>query len=128
VHDFYNTTMMMNALIEEECKRQNMDMTAGDRYKYLWADEDSADYRKPTKVTAALYCDLLFAWTERQLEDPAKFPKNGEYGEAFMSSVKHIFKRLFRVYAHLYYHHFEYVCHIGTARPAVSAPANESLD
>jgi len=65
-------------------------------------------------VSASLYCDLLFAWTERQLEDPVVFPKSGEYGPKFLSAVKHIFKRLFRVYAHLYYHHFEHICSIGS--------------
>jgi MOB kinase activator 1 len=113
VQDFYNQTIMTFALIEQECAKDNLEMTAGERYKYLWQDPQSSEYTKPTKVSAAQYCDLLFAWTERHLEDPEIFSKTGAYGSKFMPAVKQIFKRLFRVYAHLYYHHFEYVCSIG---------------
>jgi len=114
VQDFYNQTMMVFDLIEQEATRLGLDMTAGDRYKYLWMDAEAREYSTPTKVSAAMYCDLLFAWTDRQLEDPAVFPKTGDYGSKFVPAVKQIFKRLFRVYAHLYYHHFEYVCSIGS--------------
>lgn len=124
VQDFYNQTMMVYALIEQECTSVRTSdskveegcaycFSAGERYKYLWMDAESKEYTAPTKVSASCYCDLLFAWTERQLEDPKIFPKSGEYPSKFIATVKQIFKRLFRVYAHLYYHHFEYVCTIG---------------
>lgn len=115
VQDFYNQTMMVYALIEQECAQytEEQGFSAGERYKYLWMDAESKEYTSPTRVSASCYCDLLFAWTERQLEDPKIFPKSGEYPSKFIATVKQIFKRLFRVYAHLYYHHFEYVCTIG---------------
>lgn len=50
-----------------------------------------------------------------QLDDPAIFPH--EYGVPFpanfMAVVKIIFKRLFRVYAHIYHSHFKHVCSLG---------------
>merc|ERR1712159_547648 len=79
VQDFYNQTMMVYACIESECTEEKCpEMAAGDRYKYLWMDADSVENKKPTKVHAALYCELLFAWTDRQLEDPEIFPKDDD--------------------------------------------------
>ncbi len=50
-----------------------------------------------------------------QLDDPAIFPQ--QYGvhfpPNFVDVVKVIFKRLFRVYAHIYHSHFKNVCSLG---------------
>jgi hypothetical protein len=47
-----------------------------------------------------------------QIDDPSVFP--GQFGEPFppnfMDVVRTIFKRLFRVYAHIYHSHFKQVC------------------
>lgn len=46
-----------------------------------------------------------------QIDDPGVFP--GQFGEPFptnfMDVVRTIFKRLFRVYAHIYHSHFKQV-------------------
>ncbi len=50
-----------------------------------------------------------------QLDDPNIFPH--QYGVPFppnfLEVVKVIFKRLFRVYAHIYHSHFKNVCSLG---------------
>jgi Mob1/phocein family len=50
-----------------------------------------------------------------QLDDQAIFPQ--QYGvpfpQNFVDVVKVIFKRLFRVYAHIYHSHFKHVCSLG---------------
>jgi hypothetical protein len=50
-----------------------------------------------------------------QIDDPSVFP--GQFGEPFppnfMEVVRTIFKRLFRVYAHIYHSHFKQVCSLG---------------
>jgi len=47
-----------------------------------------------------------------QIDDPRLFPQR--YGEPFPSNfmqiVQTIFKRLFRVYAHIYHSHFRSIC------------------
>lgn len=35
---------------------------------------DGKNYKKPTKVSAPQYMDLLFGWIDEQLQDPAIFP------------------------------------------------------
>lgn len=56
------------------------------------------------------FCILLL-----QIDDPSVFP--GQFGEPFpanfMDVVRTIFKRLFRVYAHIYHSHFKQVCSLG---------------
>ncbi len=50
-----------------------------------------------------------------QIDDPYLFPQH--YGEPFPPKFKDvidsIFKRLFRVYAHIYHSHFKHVCALG---------------
>lgn len=49
------------------------------------------------------------------MDDPQIFPQH--YGEPFpanfRSVIESIFKRLFRVYAHIYHSHFKHVCALG---------------
>jgi MOB kinase activator 1 len=49
-------------------------MSAGPKYEYLWMDERSEQYKKPTKVSAPLYIELMFNWIDEQLSDPRIFP------------------------------------------------------
>ncbi|KAM0044770.1 putative MOB kinase activator family [Helianthus debilis subsp. tardiflorus] len=64
--------------------------------------------KKPIEVLAPQYIGFLMDWIESQLDDESIFhlrlgtPFPANYREA----VKTIFKRLFRVYAHIYNPHF----------------------
>ena len=50
-----------------------------------------------------------------QMDNPKVFPQ--QYGlpfpDNFQDVVRTIFKRLFRVYAHMYHSHFKHVCSLG---------------
>ena len=105
------------------------------RYEYRWAD--GVQIKKPIEVSAPKYVEYLMDWIEVQLDDESIFPqKLGSTPERCLSSdyiiylsyplltsvlpilgapfppnfkevVKTIFKRLFRVYAHIYHSHFQ---------------------
>ena len=62
-------------------------------------------------MTICCHCDRLFAWCQDQLDDETIFPsKIGEpFPKNFMNVSKTILRRLFRVYAHIYHSHFDYV-------------------
>lgn len=79
------------------------------RFEYLWAD--GKKYKKATRLTAPEYIDNLMAWVQDYLDDETLFPsKMGvPFPKTFTPTVKQIFKRLFRVYAHIYYTHFDKV-------------------
>ncbi|KAJ3269843.1 hypothetical protein HDU76_011251, partial [Blyttiomyces sp. JEL0837] len=86
-------------------------MKAGPRYEYLWAD--GKVITKPIKCTAREYTDYLLSWVESQLDDDSLFPTSDEFPPNFVSTVKQIFKRLFRFYAHVYHNHLKQLEEIG---------------
>lgn len=105
--DFYNISNVLYGSITEFCTSASCPvMSSGERYEYLWKDPPS--YPKPTKVSAPAYVGLLMEWIEKQVNDERLFPSEDRnpYPPDFLKIVKNIFKRLFRVYAHIYYSHF----------------------
>jgi len=107
--DFYNEINMLYGSIAEFCTKETCPEMKAGQHTYLWAD--GVKIKKPISVSAPEYVDLLMQWVESQLNDETVFPV--EYGTAFpkdfMNVVKTIFKRYFRVYAHIYHHHFKKV-------------------
>ncbi|KAK9076043.1 hypothetical protein SSX86_004375 [Deinandra increscens subsp. villosa] len=82
-------------------------MTAGPKYEYRWAD--GVQIKKPIEVSAPKYVEYLMDWIESQLDDESIFPQRlgAPFPSNFRDVVKTIFKRLFRVYAHIYHTHFQ---------------------
>ena len=75
-------------------------MNAGSRYQYLWADEEIV---QPINCSAPVYAEFLFNWTESKLNGWS----DEELSIYFKETARTIFKRLFRIYAHMYYSHFK---------------------
>lgn len=110
---FFNQTNIVYSLLPENvctvhtCKV----MSAGPRYQYLWADGQKV--KKPIKVSAPQYITFLMDWVESLLEDKTIFPSQSNDGgavifpENFLETIKQIFKRLLRVYAHIYHSHLD---------------------
>ena len=46
-------------------------MAAG-KAEYLW--KDGINYKKPTRVSAPVYIDLLLSWADERISNPALFP------------------------------------------------------
>lgn len=112
--DFFNEISLLYGTITEFCTPQSCPcMSAGPDYKYLWADK--VKVKKPIEVSAPEYVDLLMSWVESQLNDENIFPLQlgTPFPKDFQSAVKTIFKRLFRVYAHIYYSHFDKISNLG---------------
>mmetsp|Transcript_20378 Transcript_20378/g.51448 ORF Transcript_20378/g.51448 Transcript_20378/m.51448 type:complete len:224 (-) Transcript_20378:107-778(-) len=108
--DFFNQINLLYGAITEFCTNETCScMTAGPQYEYHWAD--GVTVKTPIKCSAPEYVGYLMEWVQKQLEDPAIFPI--EIGKPFPKDyearVKNIFKRLFRVYAHMYHSHVESV-------------------
>jgi len=113
--DFFNEISLLYGTITEFCTPSTCPvMSAGPQYEYLWAD--GVKVKKPIKVSAPEYVDLLMSWVETQLNDEHIFPL--QLGTPFPKNflqqhVKVIFKRLFRVYAHIYHSHFQKIVGLG---------------
>lgn len=81
-------------------------MSAGDT-EYLW--RDAVDYPRPSSVPAATYIGLALKEAQQTVDDPKIFPVDAAdpFPPNFIAKVKEIFKRLFRLFAHLYYAHYK---------------------
>jgi MOB kinase activator 1 len=92
--------------ISEFCTAENCPhMTAGQGYKYLWP----SDTGPALPLSAPEYIKRLLSWVGAQLDDESIFPATpgAPFPENFKETVRNIMRRLFRIYAHCYYHHTE---------------------
>jgi len=112
--DFFNQVNLLYGSITEFCTPQSCEvMSAGPKYEYLWADGDAV--KKPIKCSAPEYIDHLMTWVQGILDDETIFPSRVDvpFPRNFQATIRNIFKRLFRVYAHIYYSHFQKIVSLG---------------
>jgi cellulose synthase/poly-beta-1,6-N-acetylglucosamine synthase-like glycosyltransferase len=106
--DCFNEIAMLYDSVKDNCTSETCpNMTAGSSFEYLWAD--GVKVKKPVKLCARVYVENLNLWVEEQLNDDKIFPGDvsAPFPANFLAVVKTIFKRLFRIYAHIYHHHYE---------------------
>lgn len=107
VIDFYNRLNLIYGTIYDCCTEQSCPtMSGGKRFEYHW--QDNVNYKKPTPLPAPKYIDLLMDWVDTQINDPAIFPTDVDvpFPSNYIRIVKKIFGRLYRVFVHVYIHHF----------------------
>jgi len=105
--DFYNQVNMLYGVLVYRCTTDSCPkMSAGPRFEYLWAD--GKKIIQAITVSAPEYIEYLMTWIHEQIDDSSIFPSEAgaPFPKNFLSTVKQIFKRLFRVYAHIYHCHF----------------------
>jgi len=113
--DFFNQINMLYGTIMDFCTPQECPvMSAGPKYEYMWAD--GKNVKKAIKCSAPEYVDFLMSWVQEQLDDENIFPSKvgTPFPRTFKDIVMNIFKRLFRVYAHIYHAHFNKIQLLGS--------------
>ncbi|KAI9718249.1 MAG: Maintenance of ploidy protein mob1 [Candelaria pacifica] len=131
VVDFYNQINLLYGSITEFCSPQSCpEMKATDeyeisrglastvpliyiRFEYLW--QDSENFKRPTKMPAPEYIEHLMAWVQSNIDDEKVFPSKigAPFPKNFQSVLRQLFKRLYRVYAHIYCHHYPVIIQLG---------------
>ena len=83
------------------------------RYEYLWMDGE--EVKKPIKCSAPEYVEYLMTWVQSKLDNEDIFPSHTDvpFPKNFQAVMKTIYKRLFRIYAHIYYSHFHSIVSLG---------------
>jgi|UniRef100_A0AC35GVS4 hypothetical protein len=112
--DFFNRINLLYGTISDVCSRESCPtMSGGARYEYLWQDGDR--YKKPTKLPAPMYVNELMEWIELRINDEHVFPVSIQmpFPSDFRQICKKILTRLFRVFVHVYIHHFDRLLDIG---------------
>ncbi len=100
--DFFNEISMLYGTISEYCTKASCPVMAAGDCRYLWADKKIT---KPIECSAPEYVDNLMNWVESQLNDETIFPIkfDSSYPKKFHAICSTIYKRFFRVYAHIYH-------------------------
>ncbi|MCJ1323111.1 Mitotic exit network component [Xylographa vitiligo] len=114
VVDFYNQINLLYGSITEFCSPQSCpEMKATDEFEYLW--QDSENFKRPTKMPAPQYIEHLMGWVQGNIDNEQMFPSRigVPFPKTFPALIRQLFKRLYRVYAHLYCHHYPVVVQLG---------------
>lgn len=113
VVDFFNRINLIYGTICDTCTDASCPiMSGGPKFEYYWADETS---KKPQALSAPHYITTLMEWIEKQINNEEIFPAQVgvPFGKAFIPTCKKILTRLYRVFVHVYIHHFEKLVGIG---------------
>ncbi|KAJ3490131.1 hypothetical protein NLJ89_g11462 [Agrocybe chaxingu] len=138
IFDFYTNLNEFYGVISECCTQQSCaTMSAGQTLSYTWINQD----RKSVHLPAPTYIDYVMTWVQNLLDDENTFPtKSGEllsprtlprspasmltvtrnararsgndFPPSFPSTVKHVYRQLLRVFAHIYHAHFHHLLHL----------------
>lgn len=111
--DFFNEISMLYGTISEYCDSTSCPTMSAGSTQYLWAD--GVKVKKPIACSAPEYVDYLLSWVESQLNDEEIFPIKAEnpFPKKFHSICSVIYKRFFRIYAHIYHAHFQRIQRLG---------------
>ncbi|KAJ6452543.1 Mob1/phocein [Mycena vitilis] len=106
VFDFYTNLNEFYGVLTEFCTQHNCPtMSAGTTLNYTWINQDRKHVHH---LPAPTYIDYVMTWVQNMLDDDNVFPtKSGQdFPPSFPSTVKHIYRQLLRVFAHIYYAHY----------------------
>ena len=100
------------------------------RLSYTWINHE----RKSVHLPAPTYIDYVMTWIQNLLNDEATFPTKAgnfilsmlvigkhllitkeighDFPQSFPSTVKHVYRQLLRVFAHIYHSHFHQILHL----------------
>ena len=108
VVDFFNRINLVYGIVNDYCTPESCPtMSGGPRYEYRWCD--GVKYKKPTTLPAPDYITLLMEWVETIINDESIFPVQigTPFSKNFRSTCKKLLSRLYRVFVHVYVHHFD---------------------
>ena len=110
VVDFFNRIQLLYGTVSEVCTEATCPvMSGGVKYEYLWQDATTPEFKKPKALSAPEYHERLFDWVQALISDEAVFPGDTdvEFPKTFRRTCHKILSRLFRVFVHVYIHHFD---------------------
>ena len=85
-------------------------MNAGPHTDYLWLDANNRQVSLP----ASQYIDLALTWINNKVNDKNLFPTSSgvSFPQAFQRDIQRIMIQMFRIFAHIYHHHFDKIIHL----------------
>ncbi|SCU90954.1 LANO_0D10352g1_1 [Lachancea nothofagi CBS 11611] len=85
-------------------------MNAGPHTDYMWLDANNRQVSLP----AGQYIDLALTWINNKVSDQVLFPTQNGYAfpPNFVQDIQRILIQMFRIFAHMYHHHFDKIIHL----------------
>ncbi|XP_054835605.1 MOB kinase activator 3C [Eublepharis macularius] len=114
VVDFFNRINLIYGTMSEVCTEKSCPiMSGGLKYEYRWQDDQR--FKRPTKLPAPQYMSMLMDWIETLINNEDIFPTRigVPFPKNFQQVCTKILTRLFRVFVHVYIHHFDSIISMG---------------
>ncbi|KAH3680772.1 hypothetical protein WICMUC_000123 [Wickerhamomyces mucosus] len=111
IFEFYNNLNQFYGIVAEYIKPEQFPtMNAGPKTDYLWVDQEG----KTVQLPANLYIEYVLTWISNKLNDQTLFPtKSGvPFPSNFLKNLKNIVRQMFRIFAHMYYNHFDKILNL----------------
>lgn len=111
IFDFYQNINMFYGVIAEFCTPELCPtMSAGPNLNYTWINQD----RKSVNLPAPTYIDFVMTWIQNLLDDETVFPTKAgrDFPQSFPATIKHVYRQLLRVFAHIYHAHYHQILHL----------------
>jgi MOB kinase activator 1 len=80
------------------------------RLSYTWINVE----RRSVQLPAPTYIDYVMTWVQDRLDDPTVFPIKSQapFPPNFAQTIKHVYRQLLRVFAHIYHAHYKEILHL----------------
>lgn len=111
IFEMYNNLNQFYGIIAEYVKPELFPtMNAGPKTDYLWVDQNN----KTIQLPANQYIEYVLNWISLKLSDQTLFPtKTGvPFAVNFIKIIKNISRQMFRIFAHIYYNHFDKILNL----------------
>ncbi|AMD20208.1 HDL536Cp [Eremothecium sinecaudum] len=111
VFEFYTNLSQFYGVIAEYVTPEAYPMmNAGPSADYLWLDANNRQVALP----AGQYIDLGLTWINNKVNDKNLFPtQSGQpFSKNFLRDIQRIMIQMFRIFAHIYHHHFDKIVHL----------------
>ncbi|KAI9225645.1 MAG: Mob1/phocein, partial [Piptocephalis tieghemiana] len=111
--DFFNHLNLFYGAIADYCTtRECPSMSAGPGTDFTWTDAS----KKSLKLAAPTYVDYVMSWVQNLIDSEDVFPTKSDNGfsQDFVQTVRAIFKQLHRIFAHIYFSHYDQILGLHT--------------
>lgn len=111
VFEFYtNLNQFYGVIAEYVTPDAYPTMNAGLHTDYLWLDANNRQISLP----AGQYIDLALTWINNKVNDQQLFPTKSAipFPPNFSRDIQRIMVQMFRIFAHIYHHHFDKIIHL----------------
>lgn len=110
IFDFYSNLNDFFGVLLECCTQRSCPvMSAGIKVNYTYSQVGGS--QKRVALSAPAYIDATMSYIQSLLSNPEVFPANSmqSFPKSFPSTVRHMYRELLRVFAHLYHAHYHHI-------------------